>query len=228
MPFYGSIQGSYGIGRAPETIGNRVLLIYDVFTVDTVNFLNAMNRLKIAIQLVARRDFNGSNPNPAGYDSVILLDGTSYNLDLNINAQIALRNYVSNGGKYIGAEWNAYQVSRGRFASMTDLVLLQRERASAGPLTYTISAEQSSHPVFAGFIGSINLPNTGYNIGTTRLFSTQPSTVLATHSEDGSPGIVIRTFGLGRVVSFSHAGNYVVGVLSDPNVQRLYYNCIAW
>jgi hypothetical protein len=232
MPLYGSIQGSYGIGRAPGRMLHSVLLIYDRITVDTTNLIKGMKRRGISVLAVQRDTYTGANPviSPTDYYAVILLDGTTYSTDLDVRAQVALVAYVRSGGKFIGSEWSAYQVISGRFASMIDLVLLQRDRASTGSITYAINPAYADHPIFAGFTGSsIVLPVTGFNMGPARQFVTdQPATVLATHSGETYAGIVVRELGLGKIVAFSHSGNYMAGVLSNPNVQRLYFNSIMW
>jgi hypothetical protein len=167
---------------------------------------------------------------PVLYDAVIMFNGTTYSDDLSADAQSALLSYVSNGGKYISSEWDAFQVSRGRLTGMTDLVLLVRDRAFTGPVTYVI--QQAAHPLFAGFSGGrITLPLTGYNIGPVREFASMPATVLATQEDDTGDvgaGIVVRTYNTGKIVYFSHAGNYVSGVLSNSDIQQLYYNAIVW
>jgi hypothetical protein len=164
---------------------------------------------------------------------VVLIDGTSFDTNLNVDAQRILATYVRNGGKFIGSEWSAYQVKNGRFQSMKDLVLLARTSSTTGSITYT---PLMVHPVLVGFTGSITIGHTGYTIGTARQFVTVPpssdpptqSTVIANHADTENAGIIVRTLGSGKIVAFSHAGNYSVGVLSNPDVQRLYFNSIMW
>ncbi len=216
---------------------HSILLIYDIITVDTRNFIKGMKWRGISVQAVQRDVYNGKNPvlSPKDYYAVVLLDGATYNKDLHDDAQKAFVEYVRNGGKFIGSEWGAYHVSHNRFTSMIDLVLLQRIRASTDRITYVIDPAYASHPIFKGFTGSIALPVTGFNIGTVRQFDTdQQATVLATHSGETYAGIAVRELKKpdgtpgGKIVAFSHAGNYVAGVLSNKNVQRLYFNSIMW
>jgi hypothetical protein len=233
MPFYGSIQGSYGLGRAPVSGDTKyILMIYDVLSSDMFGLASHLNSKRIRTQFVSRASYNGSNPPPYLYDAVVMFDGTTYNEDLAVGAQTALTSYVYNGGKYISSEWDAFQVGRGRLASMTDLVLLMRDRAFTGAVNYVIRPEHAAHPLFVGFTESvIRLPVTGYNIGPIRDFSLWPVTLLADQQDatgDVGAGIAVRTYNAGKIVYFSHAGNYVSGVLSDPVVQQLYYNAIVW
>jgi hypothetical protein len=231
MPLYGSIEGSYGIGRAPYELGGvSVLIIYDLVTPDTMALVNYLNDNRIRSQLVPRSTYNGTNPPPSRYTTVIMLDGTTYTTDLSTGAQIALKNFVAAGGKFITSEWDAYQVDRGRLTSMTDLVLLTRVSANSGTETYVIDPAYAGHPIFNGFTGTIPMPFTSYNQGPITVFGAQPVTRLAWHQGAiNEAAIAIRTYGLGKVVHFSFAGgNYFAGVLSDTNVLRLYYNAVLW
>lgn len=231
MPLYGSIQGSYGIGRAPYVLGGvSVLVIYDIVTPDTMALVNYLNDFRIRSQLVPRSTYNGTNPPPTRYTTVIMLDGTTYTQDLDSGAQIALKNFVFNGGKFITAEWDAYQVDRGRLASMTDLVLLTRLAAKTGTETYVIDPAYAAHPIFNSFSGTIAMPFTSYNQGPITVFGTQPATKIAWHQgATDEAAVAIRTYGTGKVVHFSFAGgNYFPGVLSNANVLRLMYNAVLW
>ena len=231
MPLYGSIQGSYGIGRAPYVLGGvSVLVIYDLVTPDTMALVNYLNDFRIRSQLVPRSTYNGTNPKPSQYTTIIMLDGTTYSQDLNMGAQIALTNFVESGGKFITAEWDAYQVDRGRLTSMTDLVLLKRLSAKTSTETYVIDPAYAAHPIFNGFSDTIDMPFTSYNQGPTTLFGSQPATKIAWHQDAADEtAIAIRTYGTGKAVHFSFtSGNYYGGVLSDINVLRLMFNSVLW
>jgi hypothetical protein len=232
MPLYGSIQGSYGIGRAPYVLGGTsVLILYDLVTPDTMALVNYLNDARIRTQLVPRATYNGTNPPLAQYTTVIMLDGTTYTEDLDAGAQAALVAFVAAGGKYIAAEWDAYQVERGRLASMTDLVLLTRYSAKTAAQTYVIDPAYTSHPLFNGFGGGpIAMPRTGYNQGPVTVFGAQPATKIAWHQgATDETAIAVRTYGTGKIIHFSFAGgNYFAGVLSNPNVLRLMYNSVVW
>lgn len=229
MPLFGSIEGSYGIGRAPYVVGG-VLVIYDIITPDTMTLVRYLNANRISSQLVPRNTYNGTNPSPSSYNAVIMLDGTTYTTDLDSGAQVALKQYVAAGGKYITSEWDAYQVNRGRLTFMTDLVLLNRLTAKTSTEMYVIDPTYASHPLFNGFSGTIAMPFTSYNQGPITIFGSQPATRLAWHQGATSEAaIAVRTYGLGNVVHFSFAGgNYFPGILSNQNVLRLYYNAVLW
>jgi hypothetical protein len=231
MPLYGSIQGSYGISRAPWVLaGKSILIIYDIATSDTMALVDYLNSYRIRTQLVPRNTYIGTNPPPSRYTAVIMLDGTTYTQDLDTGAQLALKNYVSGGGKFITSEWDAYQVNRGRLASMTDLVLLTRNSAKTQAVTYQIDPVYASHPIFNGFTNTIAMPLTSYNQGPITVFGSQPVSRLAWHQGDPEePAIAVRTYGIGKVVHFSFAGgNYFSGVLSNANVLKLMYNAVMW
>lgn len=231
MPLYGSIQGSYGIGRAPYVLGGvSVLVIYDLVTADTMALVNYLNDNRVRTQLVPRSTYNGTNPPPSRYTTVIMLDGTTYTQDLDPGAQTALKNFVAAGGKFITSEWDAYQVDRGRLALMTDLVLLTRFSAVTATRTYVIDPAYASHPIFNGFSGTIPMPLTGYNQGPITVFGVQSATRIAWHQGAADEAaIAIRTYGTGKIVHFSFAGgNYFAGVLSNANVLRLMYNAVLW
>lgn len=231
MPLYGSIQGSYGIGRAPYVLGGvSVLVIYDIVTPDTMALVNYLNDNRIRSQLVPRNTYNGTNPPPSHYTTIVMLDGTTYTQDLDTGAQIALKNFVAAGGKFITAEWDAYQVDRGRLTSMTDLVLLTRFSAKSSTETYVINPAYAAHPIFNGFSATIAMPYASYNQGPVTVFGTQPATKIAWHQgATDEAAIAIRTYGTGKVVHFSFAGgNYFAGVLSNANVLKLMYNAVLW
>jgi hypothetical protein len=235
MPALGSIQGAFGAGRVSGQIPNSALFICDNITQDVTNLIASLNRRGIYVKTTERSSYTGQNPPPTPYSAAVLIDGASYDTDLSGQAQARLVEYVRNGGKFIGSEWSAYQVKNGRFQLMKDLVLLVRTSSTTGSITYTIDPAIPVHPVLVGFTGSITVGHTGYTIGTARQFVTVPpsvpptqSTVLANHAGTSNAGIIVRTLGLGKIVAFSHAGSYSVGVLSNPDVQRLYFNSIMW
>lgn len=231
MPFFGSTKGSYGIGRSPYMLnGSKVLILYDIASPDTMTLVKYFNSRYIHTQLVPRNTYNGTNPPLVGYSTVIMLDGNTYTQDLNTNAQVALKQFVSNGGKYISSEWAAYQVKNGRLASMTDLVLLSRNTAKTSTQTYVIDPAYASHPIFNGFTGTISMPLTSYNQGPTSTFGTQPAQRLAWHLEASEEtAIAVRTYGTGKIVHFSFAGgSYFNGVMNNPNVMKLIYNAYLW
>jgi hypothetical protein len=216
------------LSAAPVASATDVLIIYDTTGGSTPSLKTALEGAGYTVDLsaVAEDSWNGTNPSPSSYDAVIHLNGSTYSTEMPSAGQSALLNYVQGGGGFIHGEWNAYQIDdAGQMTAMTPITLLERTSGDNGTRTYTLS---TSHPVVANVSSSFSLAPAGYNIGSARSFSTDPSTVLAT-DEDGNDAIVVRSYGSGRVVGLSNAGNWNgYSILADTNMQQVYIDAVDW
>lgn len=164
---------------------------------------------------------------------VLHLDGQTYSTPLPVSAQIALVDFVSNGGGFISAQWDGYERSQGRQAEMDDLTLQSWGNidncGNNCSVIWTIVSGQENHPVLAGIPSSFTFFADGHDATPRGEFATNPSTVLMS-SPSGGPAVLVREFGSGRVVNFAHAANYLsLGLtLQNANIQQLYVNAVNW
>lgn len=211
--------------------GKRVLVIWDGNTGGASALSNALAAAGFDVTLspTAETGYTGANPSPDGFNAVIHLNGSSYGADMPVAGQLALSNYVHNGGGYIQNEWDAYEYNEGRMQNMRDLILFDRlGTGGEGIVTLTNIPSQAGHPVLAGIPGSITF-QAGHNTGLAHVFTNNPVTVLM--REGTNDAVAVRRFGSGRVAGFHHAGNFAESsyhTLSDANVQRLYINAVRW
>jgi hypothetical protein len=205
-----------------------VLLIWDDNNANTQSLKTALQNAGMTVTLSATSEtgYTGSNPAPTGFNAVIHLNGTTYATGMPAAGQSALVNYVQAGGGYIGQEWNAYELTAGTMTAMRELIVFNRSNGSQGNLTYDQVAAQATHPILAGLPASFTF-SSGYNVGTINTFSTNPCTVLM--KQGTNDAVAVRNYGSGRVVGFSHTGNYgSYTTLADANVQQLYINSVRW
>lgn len=206
----------------------NVLLIWDVNNATTQAFKTALENAGMAVTLSSTSEvgYDGTNPSPSAFNAVIHLNGVTYTQEMALAGQQALVNYVSGGGCFIHGEWNAYEISQGRMATMLPLTLTVRSAGRQGSISYTAAAGQSGHALLAGVPSAFTFQSGG-NVGPARTFATQPVTLLM--FDGSSCGVAVREFGNGRVVGFSHSGNWAnYQTLLDANIQRLYVNGILW
>jgi len=211
--------------------GERVLLLWDVLNTHTLSLKNAIQAAGYVVTMPAFPEYqwDGTNPSLEGYAAVIHLNGTTYNNHLPLPAQNALLDFVLNKGKaFIHTEWDANNVDWNTSQiAMEPIIIIKRVSATLTFMNYTKVAAQAAHPVLYGLPDSFTFL-AGANIGPVRPYATNPAIALMT-DQNGSAAVAVRDFGAGRVVGFSHAGNYNgSGCLSDVNVQRLFINALAW
>jgi hypothetical protein len=211
----------------------NVLLIADVDSVGTAALESALEAAGIP---VTRRPgpehtFDGTNPPLADFTAVIHLNGDDccYGTSMTTAGQVALTNFVNNGGGFIGAQWNGFERVQGRNQSMLDLVL--RSWASGGincscPQTWSIVPGQEGHPVLTG-ISNFSFVPEWQDSASAIAFAVNPSVAIMMATP--GPAILVRQVGAGRVVDFAIAPNYVNGsVLQHPVIQQLYINAALW
>lgn len=211
----------------------NVLIIYDdsPTNVNTVALKNTLTNAgyPATISTVNETAWNNTNPPLTNFDVVIRLNGSTYGTEITNAGQLALVDFVeNNGGAYVHFEWDAYQFDQNsQMQNMEDLILFQRTSGSTSNLTLTEVSSQSNHPILANVPASFNLTSCGFNVGSLRSFSNDPSVTLMT---DGTnPAVAIREFGAGCVLGFHNAGNYNGStVLSDSNLQRIIIDYIGY
>jgi uncharacterized repeat protein (TIGR01451 family) len=228
---YGSTTSSNALLSVIPGADLNALLIWDTENAGTLALSNALANDGIAVTLSAadERSYNGSNPSPAGFDAVIHLNGTTYDMDMPASGQITLSNYVAGGGGYIHTEWNSYEYSQGLVVHLRDLILFDYLDYGEGAMNLSAIAEQTGHPVLGNVPSNFTF-QAGFSIVQVHAFPTNPVTVLMRQSGT-SDAVAVREMGAGRIVGFSHAGNYEDGLfhtLSNTNVQRLYINAVRW
>jgi hypothetical protein len=209
--------------------GVNVLVLWDTLGGGTPAMVNALEGAGMAVTLapVSEYQYDGTNPSPEGFDAVVHMNGTTHSSDMPAAGQLALVNYVANGGAFLHEEWNAYEILYGRMKHMRDLTLFDRTSGTTTTITLTEVAAMADHEILA------NVPATfsfwaGSNVGQMHLFADNPATLLMI-DQSGNAAVAIREFGLGRVVGFHHAGNYAnSNVLADTNIQQLYIDSIYW
>jgi plastocyanin len=219
----------------PGTNVITALLIWDELNPNTLSLRDALDAAGIEVQLSATSEigYDGTNPSLEGFDAVIHLNGTTYSAEMPTAGQDALVQFVRDGGGFLQAEWNSYEISQGRMLRMRDLTLFDRVDAyQGGDNTWVVVPEQADHPVVANVPSSFTF-RTDFHFGPAHVFASDPVTVLM-RDPQGHDALAVREFGLGRIVGFQHAGNYDLGppppyrTLANPNIQQLYIDGVVW
>ena len=229
-----AISLSQFVGKSkPAATNTNVLLIYDTDNASTQSLVTYLSTTH-TVTLAARAGWDGTNPSPAAFGAVIMLDGSTYLTDIPTPTQLALVAFVNAGGKYVHGELDstAHDIYN-HLQSMTDIILSTYSNGANAPgVSYTIEPGQASHPLFSGLTSPITTLSTTISVVVSaRQFSTSPSTTLATGSYNGTtfPTVIARQLGAGKVVYLNNlANNYTALSLSDPHIQRLYLNALAW
>lgn len=163
--------------------------------------------------------WNGSNPSPDAFGTVVLLDGIDFGDDMPVAGQQALLDFVRGGGGVVVTEWISYEVSQGRYASMRPLVPITRTTGVTGVFNYTVVA---SHAVTEG----VN-PTFAVTAAVTR--GTTNSGTAVVRLSTGDPAVVVKEEGLGRVAAFALAGNYNGRrPFLSADMRRLLLNAVSW
>jgi len=203
----------------PHTLNaTRVLVIGDGGTEsDVVPILTGAG---YQVTLVADdAAWNGSNPSPDAFATVVLLDGIDFGDDMPVAGQSALLDFVRGGGGVVVTEWISYEVSQGRYASMRPLVPITRATGVTGLFNYTVVA---SHAVTEGvsptFVATAAVTRGAINSGT-----------VLVRLSTGDPAVVVKEEGVGRVAAFAIAGNYNGRrPFLSADMRRLLLNAVSW
>jgi len=205
--------------NGPHTLSaTRVLVIGDGGTESDV--IPILTGAGYQVTLVADDAvWNGSNPSPDAFGTVVLLDGIDFGDDMPVAGQQALLDFVRGGGGVVVTEWISYEVSQGRYASMRPLVPITRATGVTGLFSYTVVA---SHPVTEGVS-----PTFAVTAAVTR--GTVNSGTTLVRLSTGDPAVVVKDEGLGRVAAFAIAGNYNGRrPFLSTDVRRLLLNAVSW
>ena len=227
------------LGTASTTSGGRVLLIADEDGASTTALANSVANAGFLVTMRPAPEYTWDGTNPAldEYDVVIHLNGNTFSegQTLSATAQSTLVDFVRGGGAYVGAQWNSYEAT-GEQAVMQDLVLAGfpgsvEENCASCPITYSIAPAQEAHALVAGLPSSFTFEADGHMGGPQVEFESEPSTVIM-QLPSGTPGVLVRNLGAGKVVNFSFAPNYSLAgdgaTLQNPNVRQLYVNAVQW
>ncbi len=222
----------------PPGTGPKVLILADVDGPSTTALANSIVNAGFHVGVKRAPEYNwfGTNPSLDGYDVVIHLNGFTYNIPLAQSAQSALKTFVSNGGGFVGSQWNGYEEAANQQTGMSELVLLSSNLAEGGScgqceVTYNTVPGQESHPVLAGLPSSFTIFADGHDASPKA--GNDPSTVVLMTVPSGGPAVLASQFGSGKVVNFSFAPNYADfqvdrHSLEDLKVQELYVNAVRW
>jgi hypothetical protein len=215
-------------------LGSDVLIIWDKLGPTTTALKNALLAAGMNVTLSDHSEtaWVGNDPSPAGFDAVVLLDGSTPSTEMPSTGQAALRDYVANGrgglvsGEWLGTEHDDLSFG-GHYLGMTDVLLLVVPNGGGqADLTIDEVPAQSSHPVLASVPSSFTVTNAGFGIGTPRTYGVDEPVVLA-YDAVGNPAILVREHGTGRAVSFMIAANFG-SELNDANVRALYVDGVRW
>ncbi|MEO8088980.1 MAG: PxKF domain-containing protein [Gemmatimonadales bacterium] len=222
----------------PPGSGPKVLILADVDGPGTTALANSIVNAGFHVGVKRAPEYNwyGANPSLDGYDVVIHLNGFTYNVPLPSSAQSALKTFVSNGGGFVGAQWNGYEEVVSQQSEMSALVLLgagadESESCGQCEVTYNTVPGQESHPLLAGLPSSFTIQADGHDASPK--LGNDPSMVVLMQVPSGGPAVIASQFGSGKVVNFSFAPNYADlqadrHTLEDANAQKLYVNAVRW
>ena len=228
LPSFHSIQKPHTTTSSSDI---DVLIIWDNSSTNS-NTLSLKNALEsegfnVTLSTTNESAYNGSNPALTNFEAVIHLNGTTYGSQMPNSGQTALVDFVNiQGGLYCHTSWLPYQRGQSKYSTMSELIILSRSTGTTGSLTYSVASGQSSHAVLNGVPSSFTI-NTGADRGYAVSYSSNPVTVLM--KEGSYDAVMIRSYGNGKIMGMSQAGNYAnKSVLSDTNIQKLFINAINW
>jgi MBG domain len=234
---------NFSAAAAVSGTGPSVLVLADTDVVSTSALATSLANadFQVTVRPGPEYTWDGTNPSLSGFDVVVHLNGSSYEVALPAEGQDALASFVSNGGGYIGSKWNGWEFQ----PQMENLTLQGFGGDPFGPeqtcghcdITYETAAAGVGHPVLAGLPASFTFTADGHDAGPQIDFASNPSTVLMEVLPSRRAGVLVRELGAGRIVNFSFAPNYYWNdlggisdpvMLQDPTIQQLYINAVQW
>jgi hypothetical protein len=208
-----------------------VLIIPDDSATGTQTLATAIGAAgyTVTIGSVPAYQYNGTNPALTGFGAVVVLAGgpsgqASVTTDMPAAGQTALVNYVKAGNGLVLTEWAAFHVAAGRWQTLKQLVLLQRNVAYSGQVTYTVDQAFATHPVWSGLPSTFTFASTS-NVGVTQV---APGVTRIAGSPQAIDAVAILDAPAGRVVHVAHAGNYAPNGWSNATIQKLIANAAGW
>jgi hypothetical protein len=233
---------AYSLSTAASVTGPSVLILADTDVVATSALATSLADagLQVTLRPGPEWSWDGTNPSLDGFDVVVHLNGSTYELPLPSSAQTALTSFVQDGGGFVASRWNGFEDQSG----MADLVLQNMGHNPDGPeqncgpcqITYERTAAGDGHPVLQGMPTSFTFTADANDAGPQIGFASYPSSILM-QLPSGGPAVLVREFAQGRVVNFSFAANYYMDnnanlrdpvTLLDPTIQQLYLNAVLW
>ena len=213
----------------------RVLVLADVDTAGTAALVASLTAAgnQVTERTPPEFEWDGVTPSPDSFDCIIHLDGATYAQAMPQATQVILDNWVKAGGGFVAAQWDGFELEQGQQTAMPNIILqgwggAVDDNCAACQIDWTPEPGQETHPVLAGLPTPFTFMAEGHDAGPQVVFADQPSVVLM-RSPSGGPGVLAREFGSGRVVEFAFAPNSIDGSsLTDPNIQKLYANAVAW
>ena len=199
-----------------------ILVIKDGSTeFDIANILRAEG-MSVDIANVMDHQWDGTNPSPYNYETVIVPDGFSdWSLGMPVQGQNTLVNYVNDGGGVIITGWVHYEFLGGRYQNMGDLILLRRTGGSVAAEQYTVV---QNHPVTENLPNNFQVPQHG--IDQCNLHS---GMTVITGSVAGQ-AVAVKEYGDGRIVDFSMCGNYdnLHPFTASNELKQLLIDSVRW
>lgn len=219
------------IVQSTSLTAQNVLIIYDNSTANPQNIALsdalAFEGYSVSFSAVNESSWDNTNPSLTGFDAVIHMNGTTYETEMPVAGQLALKDFVeNNNGLYVGFSWSEYQVDDlSQMQSMIDLVLFTRLSGTEPIVCEHVTVPgQESHPVLTNVSSPFSI-TAGGNLGPIRTFTSDPSEVLMTHGSNDA--VALRHFGNGHILGFSNAGNYQDAlVFSNTDIQQIIINFI--
>ena len=227
---YGAVTSQWATLTVSADAPLSVLLIYDTPDVGTPALQQALQNAGLVVSLsdTDETGYTGDNPAPDEFDAIIHLNGTTFSTAMPLAGQRALTNFVWNGGGFLHTEWDSYEVTAG-MSTMRDLILFDFNYNS-GVVALTNVPGQQAHPILAHVPPAFSF-QASYTYGQVHAFTNQPVTTLM-RTTNGYDAVAVRELNLGRIVGFSHAGNYdnsfTPFTLADTNVQQLFIDGVRW
>ena len=201
---------------SPKTLNQSVLIISDGVTETDV--ASVLTNAGCTVTTIGLDYTYHGTPAPSDFNVVILLDGAGYDDGMPTDGQLAIKDYVSNGGGFILTEWISYEVGEGRYQSMLDLILTDRSGGGSGSDSYSLVG---THPVTDG-VSSFSVSH-GYSE------SSANSGTVVLHGTNAGDAVVVKEYGNGKIVHFASAGNYnSYHPFLNANMQQLLINAVEW
>jgi len=210
---------------------SSILLLWDNLTTGTPNLVAALEAAGHTVTLSPANwnSYDGTNPSPNGFDAIIHLNGLAWFQDMPTPGQQALVDYVyTQGGTYVGIEWNTYnRATQNTLALFDPLILFEYNGFTYGTMTYTVLPGMESHPMMADLPTSFTLPSSGANFGPVKTFAMNPVQEIMTSSNGAAVAVRDLNNG-GKIVNFQHAGSEGGNTLMlDQNALQLFVNAVG-
>jgi uncharacterized protein YjbI with pentapeptide repeats len=220
LPFDSSEAEQYGLILAKT---GDLLIIYEPYSDSDIEAIQAFLKDEGTEVRVATKHSGFMGEELSDYSVVLHLQGYSWRLEMPVQGQQALVDFVKEGGTYISTAWGGYSLKfEGKLQRMPDLILIPYE-AGTNSGTTPISAEagMENHPLLEGIELPMMINASRTDAKTPFQFAENPVTVVA---RDGEGDIMVaeRDFGAGKVIGFAFsAGANDYGFKNRPALQLL-------